>query len=309
MSASSGVATVDHQRALRWRGTLLTVLGVLLLCPDSLLVKETAISPEGFLFWRGSLLTFAFLAIALIRYRVDLPNQIRRCGWRGLYCATAFSFSTTGFVVGMKYTAAGNVLVILDTAPVIAAILGFLIWGERLPLRTWIVILICVAGATLMGLSEAGPGQLLGLSMSVMAAFALASNLAVARSRPEADMSVMLMFGAALTALMATLMGGAQWPSHNDMGYILLLCLVFLPAASTLIQSGPRYLPAAEVSLMLLLETVFGSLLVWLFLGEVPPTLSLIGGAIILAALIANGLFDLLRQRQRRRIRPPLPPH
>ena len=307
MSASSGIFVSDDPRALRWRGTLLTLWGVLLLCPDSLLVKETHISPEGFLFWRGALLTLAFLAIALARYRKDLPRQIQRCGWKGLFCATAFSISTTGFVVGMKYTAAGNVLVILDMAPVIAAILGYLIWRERLPLRTWGVIMICVGGAAMMGMSETGPGHMLGLLMSFMAAFALASNLAVARSRPEADMSVMLMFGALLTTLLATLMGGAQWPSRSDMGYILLLCLVFLPAASTLIQTGPRYLPAAEVSLMLLLETVFGTLLVWLFLGEVPPTLSLVGGAIILAALVTNSLFDLFQQRRRGRVS--IPPH
>ena len=291
-----------YQSATRLRGFLLTGLGVMLLSPDSLLVKITQVSPLVFLFWRGLLLALGFALIGWLRYGRRLPAQYRRCGWPGLYCALAFSMSTVGFVTGMKHTAAGNVLVILNTSPVIAALIAFVVWGERLPLRTWLVILICVAGAILMASGETGHGQFLGLVMALMAAFALASNLTVARSRPQADMSVMLIFGALLTATVAGLSGGAQWPGWPDIGYITLLCLGFLPAASTLIQTGPRYLPAAEVSLMLLLETILGSLLVWLFLGEVPPPLSFVGGAMILLTLMANASIELVRRRRKQRL-------
>jgi len=295
-----------EQTRLRLRGFLLTGLGVALLSPDSLLVKVTHVSPLVFLFWRGLLLAVGFMVIGMARYGRTLPSRWRQCGWQGLYCAGAFSVSTVGFVTGMKLTAAGNVLVIINTSPVIAAIIAFVVWRERLPLRTWLVIVICVSGAMLMAVGETGRGQTLGLVMAAMTACALASNLTVARSRPQVDMSVMLVFGALLTASVAAALGGAQWPGWPDIGYILLLCLGFLPAASTLIQIGPRYLPAAEVSLMLLLETVVGSLLVWLFLGEVPPPLSFAGGAVIMVTLAANGLLELFRQRGRRKLRAPL---
>ncbi|WP_166261629.1 DMT family transporter [Marinobacter salicampi] len=288
-------------RRLRTRGFMIAGLGVLLLSPDSLLVKSTDVSPLVFLFWRGLLLSIGFLIINGWRYGNRLPAQMRQCGWPGLYCGLAFGVSTVGFVTGVKYTAAGNVLVILNTAPVIAALLAWLIWKEHLPLRTWLLILVCVGGASLMALGEMGAGEPLGLIMAGMAAFALASNLAVARSRSGVDMSVMLIIGAVATAVISALLGGARWPGWPDMGLIVLLCLGFLPAASILIQTGPRYLPAAEVSLLLLLETVIGTFLVWLFLAEVPPTLSFIGGGIILASLAANALYEELRTRSRRR--------
>lgn len=136
--------------------------------------------------------------------------------------------------------------------------------------------------------------------MAGVAAFSLASNLAVARSRPQADMSVMLVFGAALVMIMAALFGGAQWPGWRDFGLITLLCVGFLPAASILIQTGPRYLPAAEVSLLLLLETIIGTLLVWLFLGELPGPLAFVGGGIILLALAVNGVVERRRRPKRR---------
>ncbi|SFN49323.1 DMT family transporter [Marinobacter pelagius] len=284
----------------RIKGLTIAALGVLFIVPDALLVKITSVPPIVFLFWRGLLLAFSFWLISWLRYRDRLTTEIRRCGWKGIFCAGAFAISTLGFVVGMKNTAAGNVLVILNTAPVIAALIAWLIWKETLPWRTWIVILICVTGATFMAVGELGKGDPLGLIMAGIAATALASNLNVARSRPDCDMSVMLMFGALALAIVAAFMGGAELLSARDAFFIGLLCLVFLPMACILIQIGPRYIPAAEVSLMLLLETVLGSFLVWLFLGEVPPRLSLVGGVIVFSALVAHGWIEVKRYRKTR---------
>ncbi|MCD1647210.1 DMT family transporter [Marinobacter adhaerens] len=284
----------------RIKGLTIAALGVLFIVPDALLVKITSVDPVVFLFWRGLLLAISFFVISWARYRSRLVPEIRKCGRKGLFCAGAFAISTLGFVVGMKNTAAGNVLVILNTAPVIAAVIAWAVWKETLPLRTWAVILVCVTGATFMAVGEFGKGDPLGLLMAVVAATALASNLNVARSKPDSDMSVMLMFGALVLAIVAAVFGGAQMPSGRDFFFIALLCLVFLPTACILIQIGPRYIPAAEVSLMLLLETVLGSFLVWLFLGEVPPKLSLVGGVIVFSALAAHGWTEVSRYRKAR---------
>lgn len=284
----------------RIKGLIIAALGVLFIVSDALLVKITSVPPIVFLFWRGLLLAFSFWLISWLRYRDRLTTEIRRCGWKGVFCAGAFAVSTLGFVVGMKNTAAGNVLVILNTSPVIAALIAWLIWRETLPWRTWMVILVCVTGATFMAIGEWGKGDPLGLMMAGIAATALASNLNVARSRPDCDMSVMLMFGALALGIIAAFMGGAETLSPRDGFYIGLLCLVFLPMACILIQIGPRYIPAAEVSLMLLLETVLGSFLVWLFLDEVPPKLSLIGGVIVFSALAVHGWIEVKRYRKAR---------
>lgn len=285
-------------QSTRLKGLTIAALGVLFIVPDALLVKITSVDPVIFLFWRGLLLAISFLVISSIRYRARLVGEIRRCGWKGVFCAAAFGFSQFGFVMGMKNTAAGNVLVILNASPVIAALIAWLVWKEALPWRTWVVILVCVTGATLMAIGEWGRGDPLGLIMAGVAATALALNLNVARSKPDSDMSVVLMFGALLLAGTSALAGGAVMPPLRDVLFIALLCLFFLPVACVLIQIGPRYIPAAEVSLMLLLETVLGSFLVWLFLGEVPTRLSLIGGAIVFSALCIHGWVEAKRYRQ-----------
>lgn len=282
----------------RIKGLAIAALGVLFITPDALLVKITSVDPVVFLFWRGLLLALSFLIINSVWYGSRLVPEMIRCGWKGWFCAIAFALSTVGFVVGMKNTAAGNVLIILNTAPVIAALIAWLVWKETLPLRTWVIIVVCVTGASIMAVGEWGRGEPLGLMMAGLAATALAANLNVARSRPDADMSVMLMFGALVLAGVAAAAGGAKLPSLRDSLFIGLLCLVFLPVAATLIQIGPRYIPAAEVSMMLLLETVIGAFLVWLVLGEVPTTLSLVGGVIVFSALLAHGWIEVNRYRR-----------
>lgn len=285
----------------RVRGLSIAACGVLFILPDALLVKITSVDPVVFLFWRGLLLAISFLLISAARYPGRLVGEIRRCGIKGIYCAVAFSLSTLGFVMGMKNTAAGNVLVILNMAPMIAALIAWAVWKETLPWRTWVVILVCVSGATLMAISEWGQGDPIGMIMAGVAAIALATNLNVARSKPDSDMSVMLIFGAALVSAVAAMLGGAVIPPTRDLLYIALLCLVFLPVSSIMIQIAPRYVPAAEVSLMLLMETVFGSLLVWIFLGEVPPAMSFVGGTIIFTALAIHGWLEVARYRTARR--------
>jgi len=285
----------------RIKGLTMAAIGVFFILPDALLIKITSVDPVVFLFWRGLLLAISFLLISAARYRSRLVGEIRRCGMKGIYCAVAFSLSTLGFVMGMKNTAAGNVLVILNMAPMIAALIAWAVWKETLPWRTWVVIIVCVSGATLMAISEWGHGDPIGLIMAGVAAIALATNLNVARSQPESDMSVMLIFGASLVAVAAAMLGGAVIPTTQDFLYIALLCLVFLPVSSIMIQISPRYIPAAEVSLMLLMETLFGTLLVWIFLGEVPPSMSFVGGAIIFTALAVHGWLEVMRYRKARR--------
>lgn len=101
----------------RVKGLTIAVVGVLFILPDALLVKITSVDPVVFLFWRGLLLAISFLLVSAFRYRGRLVGEIRQCGKKGIYCAVAFSLSTLGFVMGMKNTAAGNVLVILNMAP------------------------------------------------------------------------------------------------------------------------------------------------------------------------------------------------
>lgn len=287
----------------RLRGYLITMSGVLLLSPDALLVKDTSVDAATFMFWRGLLLGLVLLLIAAARYRARLGQAILACGPAALWCPLAFAASAWAFVIATRLTSAGNVLVMLNLAPLVAGLIGLVFFRQRLRRQTWVVIVICITGASLMAAGEVGQGSLLGLAVAMLVPVSIAINTSVASSRPGAgkrglDTTVVLPLGCLAMLLPAALMGGAQLPDADNMQRLSLMGLL-LPLAYFLIQTGARYLPGAEVSLVMLLETLVGTLLVWWWVGEVPAPLAFVGGGMIVVAMLVSSLRDLLRQRRK----------
>lgn len=287
----------------RLRGYLITMTGVLLLSPDALLVKDTSVDVATFMFWRGLMLGLVLLVIAGARYRERLGQAVRACGPAALWCPLAFAASAWAFVGATRLTSAGNVLVMINLAPLVAGLIGMLFFGQRLRRQTWVVIAVCVIGASLMAAGEVGQGSLLGLAVALIIPVSIAVNTTVASAqrgsrRRGVDTTVVLPLGCLVMLLPAALMGGAQLPGIEDMQRLALMGLL-LPLAYFLIQTGARYLPGAEVSLVMLVETLAGTLLVWWWVGEVPARLAFVGGGMIVAAMLISSLRDLRRQRRK----------
>ena len=278
--------------------------GVLLISPDALLIKLIGLPDAEILVWRGLLTALGFLAIVLARHGRGAAAAYRRCGWTGIGVALLFSLSTFGFVLGNQYTRAGNVLMILAGAPLIAALLSRVFLHERLPRRTWLAILACLAGIALIALDDAGVGSWRGNAFALLAATAMAANFTLCRTRQDVDMSPMLTLAGVIVAAVAGLYGlmgaGIALPLGTTLAWLLVLCLGLLPLGFTLLQRGPLYLPAAEVGLLMLLEVVVGTLWVWWLLGERPSPAAFAGGALVLGSLLLKGLVDRRVERRQR---------
>ena len=280
----------------RQQGLLLTAGGALIMAPDALLIKVANLPDAEILMWRGFLSALGFFLIARLRHGNAIWGVYRRCGWTGIAVALLFSLTTCGFVLGNQYTKAGNVLMILAGAPLIAAALSWVILKERLPRRTWIAIWLCLAGIAMIALDDAGAGSWVGNAFALMAATTLAINFTLCRTRPGIDMSPMLVFNGLIVGSVAGLFwlasGVPSLPATNQLAVVILLCLVIVPCGVTLLQRGPLYLPAAEVGLLLLLEVVIGTLLAWWIIAEQPAPMALVGGVLVLGTLTVKGLYE-----------------
>lgn len=291
------------------RGLLLTAAGPLIISPDALLIKLIDLPDSQMLFWRGLLTALGYFIIVVLWHGKDTAAVFRRCGLVGLGVAGLFTLSSVGFVLGNHYTKGGNVLMILAGAPLFAALLSRFFLHELLPRRTWIAIALCLIGTSLIVLDDAGAGSWVGNAFALLAAIGLAGNFTLCRTRPGIDMSPMLSLSGLMLAVLAPWIasGGLGLPDAAQTGWLILLCLILLPVGFTLVQRGPLYLPAAEVSLLFLLETVAGTLWVWWALGEQPSRLALVGGALVLGTLLTKGLIER-RLEQRRRVVAGSPP-
>lgn len=284
------------------RGIALSAAGMIVISPDGLLLR--LIEGAGLwqiVFYRTLLMGLALLAVLVLFYRRRLPAVARAMGPAGALSAVLLAGTNFGFVSAMLNTTVANVLVILATMPLFSAVLGWLLIGERVRPRTAAAIALALVGILIIFSGSLGGGTWLGDLFAVATALTHGLNLVVLRRAGDRDMTPALCASGFLAAPLAlALAGGDAAVSTHDLQVLLLLGLVVIPLAVALFISGTRTVPAAEVALFALLETVLGPLWAWLGVGEVPSLESFVGGGLVLAAVALNSTLAVLARRRRR---------
>jgi drug/metabolite transporter (DMT)-like permease len=200
----------------------------------------------------------------------------------GLALGVLFALSNLLFVTTVHNTSIADTLACLATASIFAAVFSAVFLRERAPLRTWITAGAIAAALLLIALG--GAGSLFGRLTGISAAMSLGATFVVMRATGHGDTLPGLALGGALIALVSAYPAAPLALSTEGFAALAGLILI-LPLAFALIGQGPRYLPAPEVSLLMLLETVFGTLWAWLWLDEIPRGTTLLAVAIILSSL------------------------
>lgn len=275
------------------RGLTLAVVGILILSPDSLLVRLIGADQWILLFWRG-IMTFATLTLYLLfTHRRETPQRFRAFGLAGLVIAGLFALNTTLFVVSIRHTAVANTLVLVSVAPLFAAIFSSLFLGEHAPPRTWIATLVSIFSIGYIMREGLGSASLIGDSAALLLALTMAAILTLMRARRSSDAIPIVASSGLILAVAVYPVTGPLFLSGNDWIYMSILGLIVIPLSFAFTLSAPKYLPAPEVGLVFLLETVLGPLLVWLVIGEEPPPATLVGGAVLVATLTVHAAISL----------------
>lgn len=269
------------------KGLLITGAGVLAITPDSLLVRLIAADDWTLLFWRGLLQGLAILLGCAVIYRGQFLPTVRAVGRAGLWFALIFAVGTVFFILSLGLTKVANTLFIVSSAPLFAALISWVFLGERPPLRTWLAIACALFGIAVIasGSIEEGQSSLLGDLAALGAALSMAGTFSIARHARARTLVPAMGLAGLLTALLVVPVAAPLSVASEDLLWLALMGLVVLPVGFGLMTVGPRYIPAAEVSLLLLLEAVLGPFWVWWALGEHPGATGLIGGTIVLGTL------------------------
>lgn len=279
----------------------MTFTAVVILSPDALLVRLIHCDVWTLLFWR-CLLTSAMQAIFLaVCYRQQFIQSFLNIGRIGLLSAGVVTTGSFFFVNSLKHTAAANTLIILAATPLFSSLLSWLFLRDKIARRTWAAIAICFGGILLIFSGSLSSGLLLGDLLALGATLMWAGNLVILRRGKAVNMIPANLLGNLMVVPITLLAGAAPLSvTPEDMTYLVILGGIVLPVSFTLITIGPRYLPAPEVSLILLTETILGPIWVWLALNEVPQATTLLAGLLIVATLAIHTMTSLwaLRQKQ-----------
>ncbi len=285
-------------------GFLITLAGVLVISPDSLLIRLVAADTWTVAFWRGVLSGLATLVVYGLIHRRGLWRELRGGGWPMAVITLVFAAGSLCFVYSITHTQVANTLLILATSPIFSALIAWVVLRERVGPRVWTTIAVTLLGIGIIASDSLGRGggSLDGDFAALGAAVSLAVCFSVARARRA--VSQVPAFG--LAALLGGLVAGLWAPGlavpGPSVGWVALLGLVVVPLGFALLATGPRYIPAPDVSLLLLLEAVFGPLLVWWVLSEEPGARVLFGGALVLGAMVVSNLWLLGETRASRRL-------
>lgn len=284
------------------KGVLIVGFGALLFAPDSLMIRLMAMEQWPTVFWRGLIGGLIFSAIFLARRRAAYVSDIAARGARGLAFMVVFSATTFCFVYAIRETSVANALFLASTSPVFAALISWIFLGEPPDRRTIRTTVLALAGVGVIAWGDlardggAHENALLGDLAAIGAALCLATGYNISRgARPR---SLVPMMGPAgfLTAGVSALFAADLSVPPQAWPPLLAMAAVIMPLATFCLTIGPRYIPAPEVSLLMLIEAIAGPLIVWWALAEYPGDMTLAGGAIVLGAL-AWSSFERLKKR------------
>ena len=280
------------------KGLLITAAGVLIISPDGLLTRLIETDHWTMIFYRALFLSFGMWLVVSFTRPNRVLQQYKTVRGPGLLMVGMYSLGTISFIYAITHTSVANTLIILSTTPLFAALISLLVLKERIELRTIVAIALVALGIGVIGTgSSQQPGALVGDLAAIMGSFFLASGFVFVRRFPGISVFPAISCSGLLTALVMLPFAAPLSVTQSDLGYLMIMGLYMVPIGTTLMYIGPRYIPAAEVGLLLLLETILGPLWVWLVLDEQPGQLTLIGGAIVVSTLAINTVWKLRSAR------------
>lgn len=270
-------------------GLALAVFGALVLTPDALFMRLSGMAGYQMVGWRGMMMGAVMLCLwaATARGRArDLAALATGMG--ALLIVTQYA-NMTLFSLGIAHAPVAVMLLGVATAPVFAALLSWLVMGERTRPATWAAIAAVMAGLGLAVSGGNGPGAegsaLIGVLAGLAVALVLALNFVLLRACPAMPIPLVIGLGAVLAGATGWAVTGPAQMTQGAVWAIAVCGLVILPVSFFSLSLASRHTHASNVSLLLLLETVLGPLWVWLGVGERPTPVMLAGGAVVVASL------------------------
>ena len=284
-------------RSGRRRGVLLMLGATLCWSTAGMLVRNMDLKDSWEItFWRSLFMTLFITGVLAAQYGRSTMARVRAVGTGGAVAGALWALMYICFIVALGHTTVGNVLVLCSIAPFAAALLGRLVLHERVPLRTWLAIGAAVGGIAVMFIDSVGGGGLVGDLIALVIPFALAVTVVILRRmHAHTDMPPTLVLSGLFSMAVALPLAWPLDPSAKDLALLAIMGVFQLGTGVLLMIRATPLLAAAEIGLLAVLETIFGTFSTWLVVGERPSDLALAGGLTVVIALVANELLGLRR--------------
>ena len=297
MNKTAAIATAPDQHL---KGVLLVGGAAILWSLGGLIVRSLDTDPWTTIFWRSVFATAFLLAFLLVRDGRGAFRLFRDMGLPGIVLGLCFTAASVGFVTALAFASVAQTLVIMSSAPLVAAVMGRIVLGERISPVGYGAIAGVMAGIALMMSKDFGAEQsLIGGAIAFGIAVALAGSVVIVRRWPHIRMTPATCTGAAAAILCSFPFATPLAVSGHDFGLLIFFGAGQLGVGLILLVTGARLIPAVLSALLGMLEPILGPAWVWILLGEEPAALTLVGGAIVVASVAAYTISMTWRRARR----------
>ena len=275
------------------KGSLLAFVAVMFITPDSLFIRLSNIDTWGLVFYRGIIpFLTVFLGMLLI-YKLNFFKIFINSGIHGLIYVITFSITNITFVVSIQNTNVANTLVMIATAPMLSAVLSAIFLKEPTDKKTLISIIITFISVIYIFSDSFKLGNVYGDVLGFVTAIGLAIGAVTIRSAKSKNLVPAAVVGKLFVGTFALFFIESFVLENRDLIIVPLMCILCVAVPFVLVTIAPRFIPAAEVNLFFLLETIIGPIWVWLIIKEQPTTETLIGGIVIIITIAIHSFVKL----------------
>ncbi|MCA0032623.1 DMT family transporter [Mesorhizobium sp. B263B2A] len=255
------------------------------------------------IFWR-SVWAAAFL-LSFMAWRDGWRGMLRSfrdMGLPGLAVGFCFAIASTSFVVALAYTTVANILLMQAGVPLLAALFAWVLFRERVTVVTWVAIAAVITGVAIM-VSESLDGAVspMGDGLALLIAFMFSIATVITRRFSSVRMTPATCLGTILAAGLAASQASTFAVSASDMGFLFAFGVVNLGIGLAFFATGARLVPAAIAALLGTFEPILGPIWVWLIHSEVPSGRTIVGGAVVVTALLVHIGLEFKRQARPQR--------
>jgi len=275
------------------KGSLLAFVAVMFITPDSLFIRLSNVDTWGLVFYRGIIPFFTVFFGMLLIYKLNFFKMLFNSGYHGLIYVGTFSITNITFVVSIQNTNVANTLVMIATAPMLSAILGAIFLKEPPDKKTWISIIVTFLAIIYIFFDSLKLGNFYGDILGFVTAFGLAVGAVTIRSAKSKNLVPAAVVGKLFVATFALFFIESFSLKNNDLIIVPLMCILCVAIPFVLVTIAPRFIPAAEVNLFFLLETIIGPIWVWYIIKEQPSIETLYGGVVIVITIAVHSFLKL----------------
>lgn len=252
------------------------------------------------LFWRSAGMVPVLFAVIAIRSGGHPFERLRKVGLAGVIGGLGLVFAFAGSIFAFQSTTVANAAFLFAASPLFAAVLGWLLLGEKVRRGTWIAIAVAACGMFVMVREGLAAGALAGNIAALLSAFGFAAFTITLRWGRLEDMMPAVMLGGVFAMVMAAgivaVQGGTLSAPLPDILWAVAMGAGILAGGMVLYTLGSRVVPAAELTLLSMIEVLLGPVWVWLLMGETASPGTFLGGAILLVAIAGNALSGTRRR-------------